>query len=299
MNESSSKFVDKLAMEKLISEKLTEVSHSPVNSPFENIDISLDRLEEFSLDISRVKSIKNNNGNECFLLPSFFAAGQYESNNDVYLHYFPAGNPEGNIILVHGLYDDNVNNYMFLIQLLNKLNMNVFFMNLPFHYDRKPTNSLFGGEYFFSADFYRSRYAFKQAIFDIELTGQFIEIFNILPTILMGFSMGGCLVSRYYLHKKNMVDIFLINPVTNLMNLPWDNPLILSIGKDIEDSGFDSNVFKNIFSGLDPCEKPQHFGENTAMVYAEYDQIIEERKYEKFIRLTGIKNVRKYQAGHL
>ncbi|MFP4015582.1 MAG: alpha/beta fold hydrolase [Halanaerobiales bacterium] len=299
MNETSSKFVDTMAMERLLTEKLSKVSHSPVNSIFKQIDININSLGKYSLDETSVKEYRTTNMNY-FMLPSFFRASHYTKNDDVYLYHSSAENPEGNILLLHGLYDDNLGNYNFLIKLLNELKMNVFLMILPFHYDRKPDESLFSGEFFFSADFYRSRFAFKQALFDIENSLQFINQHNPLPTVLAGFSMGGCLVSRYYLLKKHSIDIFLINPVTNLTTLPWDNPLMITIRKDIEDSGTDINDYKSVFKELNVYENiKKPFGENTAMVYSSYDQIIREEKYQLFIKKAGIEKVNTYLAGHL
>ncbi|MFP4661866.1 MAG: alpha/beta hydrolase [Halanaerobiales bacterium] len=299
MNETSSKFVDKMAMERLLSEKLSQVSHSPVNSIFEQIDIDIDSIDKYSLDELTVNEYRASQLNY-FLLPSFSGTSHYPENNNVYLYHSPSENPEGNILLLHGLYDDNLDNYNFLIKLLNELKLNVYLMILPFHYDRKPEESSFGGEFFFSADFYRSRFAFKQALYDIEVSLQFIKKHNALATVLSGFSMGGCLVSRYYLLQKPSVNVFLINPVTNITTLPWDNPLMITIRRDIEDSGTDINEYKAVFNELNVYEninKP--FAENAAMIYSIYDQIISEEKYQRFIKKAGIKNVGRYQAGHL
>jgi len=301
MNEASSKFVDTLALEKLLNEKLSKVRHSIRNSVFVSQDISLEDIDMLSLDLSQVRCINNENGLRCFTLPSFFKSMHYKENNMIYLHYHPANTSERNILLIHGLFDDNINNYNFLIKLLNESNINVFFMELPYHFSRKPEISTFSGEYFLSADVYRSRNAFKQAIYDIEASMQFINSCNTLPTSITGFSMGGCIAFRYHLLKKQAVKTFLINPVTDLTNLVWDNPLLVYVKQDILDSGFEMSKYERIYKELDPCYN-LHLGFNedkVAMVYSIYDQIINENKYKTYIRKIGFENVQPYSSGHL
>lgn len=301
MNEASSKFVDTLALEKLLNEKLSKVNHSPDNSVFISQDIRLEDLEKSRLDLSGVKSIDNENGISVFTLPSFFKSPHYEENNSIYLYHHPAKVPEGNILLMHGLFDDNIINYNFLIKLLNELNFNVFFMVLPYHFNRKPEKSLYSGEYFFSADVYRSRNAFKQAIYDIEASIQFIGSYNVLPTMITGFSMGGCVAFRYLLLKKHALKTFLINPVTDLTMLVWDNPLLVYVKQDLIDSGFEMSKYEMIYKELDPCSNLSLGFDNdkVAMVCSIYDQIIGEGKYKTFIERTGITNVMTSSSGHL
>jgi len=64
-------------------------------------------------------------------------------------------------------------------------------MELPFHFNRKPAESFFSGEYFISADLLRARNAFIQSIYDIEASRNLIGNINTLPCLLVGFSMGG------------------------------------------------------------------------------------------------------------
>jgi hypothetical protein len=301
MNESSSKFVDKLSMEKLINEKLMKVRHSPDNSYFINEDISFDGMEELILEKSGIKTVENVDGVTRFLIPSFYQQQYYPENNDIEIYYHPSVKPECNILLLHGLFDDNMSNFLFLIKQLNDLNFNVYLMVLPYHFNRKPAESLFGGEFFFSADLYRTRNAFKQAVLDIEAAFQFIETQNNLPRRLLGFSMGGCVAFRYYLLKQHKIRTFLLNPVTDLKRLPWDNQLVLTVGRDLNESGLHIDEINKILYEMDPCRNINcHFGfDNLSMACSLYDQIIEKSKYDVFIKTTGIENVIEYMAGHL
>jgi predicted alpha/beta hydrolase family esterase len=300
MNEASSKFVDNLALEKLLNEKITKVSHSPENSQFAFEENLFEHLGDGLLDMGAVQ--KKENGNQgWFEIPSFVASSGTPENNTIYLYTYPAADADGNILLLHGLFDDNMFNYAYLIRLFNELRLNVFLMIHPYHFQRKPAASLFSGEYFFSADIYRTQHAIKQAIFDVDACLQLIRNLNPLPAMLAGFSMGGTISFRYYQLKKPMVKAFLINPVTDLSRVIWDNPLFVTVDQDLQKSGFRPEDCIPVFKELDPCEnlKPGVPLHNLAVVFSIYDQIIEMRKNQLFIERSGLQNAHAYHAGHL
>ncbi len=300
MNEASSKFVDNLAIDKLLNEKLKKVNHSPEHSLFVPAE-GLFTNKKYSLNFGKVSYSKKSASRTCFEIPSFEKSAYYSENNTIYLHYYPAQNPDYNILFVHGLFDENMLNYEYLIKLLNELKFNVYFMIMPYHFERKPETSLFSGEYFFSGDLFRTQNAFKQAVLDIEACFQFIGNESNLPNILMGFSMGGCVSLRHHVLNKQETPTFLINPLTNLSSVIWDSPLLVTIGRDLKKIGLDMEKCEKFFVEMDPCKNlGENFsGEKIAMVYSNYDQIIEENKYRNFIEIAGIKNAQAYNAGHL
>ncbi|HEY9061760.1 MAG TPA: alpha/beta hydrolase [Pseudobacteroides sp.] len=301
MNEASSKFVDKLAMEKLISEKLAKVRHSPDDSFFKKDEISLNCIDDLQLEKSQIKLVDIVNGISHFQIPSFYKQPHYLENNLINIYYYPSDNPQCNILLLHGLFDDNMANYLFLIKQLNELNFNIYFMVLPYHFERRPEGSFFGGEYFFSADLFRTRNAFKQTVLDIEASMQFIGYHNSMPKRILGFSMGGCAAFRYYLLKKSLIKTFLLNPVTEFKKLAWDNNLLLTVGRDLDESLMSRDEVLKILAEIDPCENigPDFKVDNLTMVYSIYDQVIEKVKYDAFINKIGIKNAIEYSSGHL
>lgn len=298
MNEASSKFVDNLATEKLIKDKLMKVRHSMTNSDFIHQNIMLkDAIKEFdTIRIEEGEKLQK----KYYIIPSGIMLPFYEENNNIYLYYHPCNNPSCNILITHGLYDDNMGNYDFLIKLLNDLNFDVYFMTLPYHFDRTPKSSKFSGEYYLSADLYRSANGFKQAVSDLDASLKFISKRNSLPQIVCGFSMGGCVLLRYYILKNGELNAFLINPVVNLSVLMRENPLFAFIRRDLEDFG-DFEIIKKIFKELDPeanlnnCKNYSRLG----IAYGVYDQVISEESYEKFVKDTECENVFSYMSGHL
>lgn len=300
MNESSSKFVDQFALEKLLNEKLSKVHHSPVHSFFNEDKSFFTGFENVGFDAVALTINQADLSHQLIKIPSFIE-GPYTENNNIYLHFHPTAEARGNILLVHGLFDDNLINYNFLIQLLKEAGFNVFIFILPYHYERKPAVSLFSGEFFWSGDLYRSQHAAKQAIFDLKTAVGLVSHLAQLPTIIAGFSMGGCVSLRYFLLENRVAGLFLINPVTRLSQLIWESPLLHTVQNDLETAGYDINQAQTYFQMLDPIKNfnPSLATKQIAIGYSIYDQIIEGWTYQHFIAKFGLENVFSYHAGHL
>ena len=302
MNESSSKFVDQFALEKLLNEKLSRVHHSPRNSPFADECNVFAAFNDLTFDDTTVEFTEEGASYKVMKAPSPVRAGIYQENDSIYVHYHLVANARGNILMVHGLFDDNIINYNYLFQLLNEAGFNTFFFVLPYHYERKPTSSLFSGEFYWSADLYRSQHAAKQAVFDLKTAVSMVKHFVPLPTVITGFSMGGNISLRYFLLENNAVEgLFLINPVTRLSQLIWESPLLVSVQKDLETAGYDLKRAEEILEELDPAKNidDDSITQRVAIGYSIYDQIIGESTYIDFIKRFSFERVIPYNAGHL
>ncbi len=303
MNESSSKFVDQFALEKLLTEKLSKVHHSPHKSFFRKEELPFDGFEDagFSLKTGEVVFINNHSSHQVIRIPSSIITEPYPENSHIYLHFQRTANARGNILLVHGLYDDNLLNYNFLIELLKAAGFNVFLFIMPYHYERKPAVSLFSGEFYFSADLFRSQHAAKQAIYDLKTAVGVVKHMVNLPTMIVGYSMGGCISLRYFMLENDPEVLFLVNPVTRLSELIWESPLLSPVRNDLEATGYNLEQAQNYFRAFDPVKNiGSHLvGEKIALGYSIYDQIVDEAKYLRFIEKFQFKNVYPYHAGHL
>lgn len=300
MNEQSSRYVDTIAINKIIETKLSKVSHSPKNSrfkliegnPFEDIDnIDIDSIDvkystEDNLEKLRFKSFINTS---------------YDENDCVSVIAYNAENAIGNIIFVHGLFEDNLSIYQFLITMLNKMGLNVYLMMLPYHYDRKPKDSFFSGEYFWSADVTRSQWALKQAAYDLYVTHRIVSDRSNLPVYLTGFSMGGCISLILASVCRDIDNLFIINSVSVLSKLTWESKLLVNIKNDLLNNGYCLEDVKNAMSNFEPLSRQNSYlhEKNIVLAYGLYDQIVFQEDYEYLINKINFNEVIKYSAGHL
>ncbi|MGC4068737.1 MAG: hypothetical protein QM784_29630 [Polyangiaceae bacterium] len=143
MDEASSKFVDQLVLQRLVTEKLQAVKHAP--------RVPLEALFEEPLSAFVANTERGSHGErwhgELIGLESPVRC-EYAENRTISVAVHRAPEPRGNLLLVHGLYEDNRNIYGFLVGELNRLGYSVFLMTMPFHYERTPATSRFSGEYF-------------------------------------------------------------------------------------------------------------------------------------------------------
>lgn len=300
MNEASSKFVDQFALEKLLNEKLSKVHHFPDQSLFKGSQSSFADFENVDYEAKKLSIVKDDPSHQLIKTVSPIE-GPYLENNFIYLHFYPTQKAHGNILLVHGLFDDNIMNYNFMIELLREAGFNLYLFILPYHYQRKPEISLFSGEFFWSADLYRSQHAARQGIFDLKAAVRLVTDLSPLPTVITGFSMGGCISLRYFSLENQVAGIFLINPVTRLSQLIWESPLLYTVQKDLETAGYDIDRALPYFQMLDPIKNisPGLKTDRIALGYSIYDQVIQDWSYQWFIEQFGIKNTFSYHAGHL
>ena len=286
---------------KKLKVKTFKVSHSPVNSHFIYDELSFTNINRKKVDTSKLRYSKAAGGFELIEIPSLYKTLPYKENNSIYLHNSQCDDNIGNILFIHGLYDEHLLNYTFLIKMLNELKFNVYIMELPYHHKRKPKNSIFSGEYFLSADVYRTKKAFIQSIYDVEACMQFINYVDKKPLLLVGFSMGGFISLKYYTIKNKINGVVLINPVVSLSRLVWESHILESIRNDLRKHGWNEKATEAVFEEVEVFNRTYsdvNF-KSVALLYSIYDQLIEEKKYKAFIEKTNVKNVNIYHAGHL
>lgn len=297
MNEASSRYVDRFATERLIKDKLSLVHHAP-DPRGARLDASLDGLSQLPAWPAGVEETREGRrGRLCF--PSAIATGH--PNNDLVqcrCHY--AANPRGNVVFVHGLYEDNLQLYDFFISLLNEQALDVYLLLLPYHYGRTPLSSHFSGELFWSADIHRSALAYTQAVYDLYQLAGYVRQRTGRPAAIAGFSMGGgialSLAARAALDR-----VFAINPVCNMSELVWDSALFAPIRQDLEASGITLPALRGHYSQLEPLSadpiatSPQH----VVLARSLYDEINDPANYDLLMARWRLTRVLSYKAGHL
>jgi esterase/lipase len=297
LDEASSKYVDQIATQRLINDKLTQVHHS-LDHSMASVDSSFSDFNNLALKPAHVIETQK----EKYIEISFRSAIQtrYEENNLVKGRCFCAEESVGDIVFVHGLYEDNMDIYKFFISMLNEHGMNVHLMMLPYHYERTPMESVFSGEYFWSADVYRSTLAFKQAVYDLAQFYTHVKTKAGRPVWIVGFSMGGG-IGLSLVSLIPIDGIFVINPVCNITELMWHSALFSTIKNDLEANGLTFEYIQNMYSLYEPLniKDIQISKDKVVMAKGLYDQINDPRNYDLFNQKWGLKNELSYKAGHL
>lgn len=297
MNEASSRYVDQIATQKLINEKLKLVHHVPdpagwaYDTSFDDYGALAPRPEEVR------ESVRGNVIDISF--PSAVRTG-YAENDRVRCHCARASRPNGNVVFVHGLYEDNVQIYDFLISLLNGESLSVYALTLPFHYERKPAASLFSGEYFWSGDIHRNALAFKQAVYDLYQLYGHVKHSSHGPVWVIGFSLGGgislCLTSL-----APIDGVFTINPVCNIAELVWNSALFATVKEDLKASNLTLEDVRARYSAFEPLnvESTETALDKVVLAKGLYDQINDPDNYDLLAATWRMQHVLTYKAGHL
>lgn len=297
MEEASSKYVDFIATQKLLEEKLKRVHH---HTPEDSASVIAD-FEDASLlplvNLPVVTRTRNARTENCF--PSFVVSG-YRENDTALCKSFQVDDARGDVIFLHGLYEDNLQIYQFLITLLHEQRLNVHVMILPFHYERKPSESAFSGEFFWSGHTLRSALAFKQAVYDLVQFNFYLKTQRQHAIGIVGFSMGGGVgLTASTLFPIDLV--FAINPVCNFPDLVWHRPLFATVKNDLEIQGLAIRDIERHYRAFDPLSRsigqtPLH---RIAVALGEYDQINDPRNYTLLMDGWQLQNRFLYKAGHL
>lgn len=296
MNEASSKFVDQIAVEKLIHEKLKHVHHVP-GSMTDPPDGGFDGLQGLSWP-ERVTEL-NVHGGVQLSFASPLRSGDPENDRATVLQR-PARDPAGDLVFVHGLFEDNLKIYDWLFAELNKQGLNVHLLMLPYHYDRKPRQSLFSGEFFWSGDISRSVRAYRQAVYDLHHLHQYLRRRSGQPVWIVGFSMGGGVALSLAGHMA-LDGVFAINPVCNFSELVWTSTLFSTIRSDLEANGVGLDDVRARFAQVDPfsVERILTVPDRITLGRSLYDQINDPGNYDLLVAKWHLKHVRAYKAGHL
>jgi pimeloyl-ACP methyl ester carboxylesterase len=297
MNRESSMYVDQIATAKLIGEKLGLMPHDPGPlAPADDTDVRL--LSDLPGPPEEVAEVRTDGGSE-LTFPSALRTGIAE-NDVVRCRYSAADKPAGDLILVHGLYEDNPRLYDFFVAQANAEGMNVHVMTLPYHYGRTPAGSRFSGEFFWSANMRRSVQAYVQAVLDLCQLWKYARQRSGGPVGIAGFSMGGGIALS--LAARTPLDrLVVVNPVCNIAHLVWTSVLFGPIRERLVRDGMSAADVASTFGVLEPLNADVRRTDagNIALARSLYDQISDPANCDLLARKWSIRTVWEYKAGHL
>jgi pimeloyl-ACP methyl ester carboxylesterase len=224
----------------------------------------------------------------------------YGENNRVRCRVRKAPKARASLVLAHGLFEDNLEIYDFFLSMLAEQGCDVYLLILPYHYHRKPVESRFSGEYFWSADLARSAAALKQAVYDLRQLLGYAGSVSPLPLRVAGFSMGAG-VALALAARLRLPGVFAINPVCNMSELVWESALFSTVRHDLEAAGLglaDAQAAYAPFEAL-AVRAPATPAACIAVGRSAWDQINDPANYDRLITAWGIERVYDYRAGHL
>ena len=302
MKESSSRYVDQITLEKLVTEKLEKVHHYPhtgLQFPKALFDDWSGYREQVELALPKSGSPISIGKN--LLQFQSMSLCEHDENHGIPVHCFMSESPVCNLVFYHGLFEENREIYYFLFSNLNRLGVNVYLCTMPYHYERMPSQSAFSGEFFWSAYFERTRNAFKQAVYDLHMIARWVATQSTLPVIPGGFSMGGSVALIYGAIEASDHGVVALNPAVSLSEIVWDSPLCRTIKSDYMHAGYAMPQLQSAYREFEPIcySTPKTPIDRIFLGYGSYDLVTAPDLYRTLVAHWQLPHYREYKSGHL
>ncbi|MGG3926539.1 alpha/beta hydrolase [Metabacillus fastidiosus] len=182
-----------------------------------------------------------------------------------------------NVIFVHGwrMESNDRIKKIFHNRIVNNLGWNMYYFTLPYHFQRKPENSLYSGEYMISANIQRTIQSTKQAIIDLRALIHRIKAQNNNPIILVGVSLGG-FITNLAATLESEIDVLISIFYANRLSYSiWNTIPGKFIKEDLECHGVNYNDLIKYWKITEPSQAiPIVKKDNILLISAKYDQYV-------------------------
>ena len=201
-----------------------------------------------------------------------------DSNKEAVFHYRRCTITDSNInvIFVHGWRADNLNRLdkVFLDTFIEK-SYNVYSYVLPFHMERAPKSSLYGGEYFISADVVRTLKSIQQAVSDIRALINYIKTVKKGKVIIIGLSLGG-IVSNLLAETEENIDVLISMFYANDLSFSiFETEAGKYIKRDFLKNNFDYSLLKKSWRIINPSlRKPVLNLDKILLISGKHDKYV-------------------------
>lgn len=183
-----------------------------------------------------------------------------------------------NVVFVHGWRMDSLDRIkkMFNNRIMNDLKWNMYYFTLPYHFQRKPENSFYNGEYMISANINRTLQSIRQAVVDLRALIQWIKANKKGPVILIGVSLGGFITNLTAILETEidaLVSIFYANRLSYAI---WNTIPGKFIREDLEHHGVNYKDLIKYWQITEPNQAiPKMDKDNILLISAKYDQYVD------------------------
>lgn len=164
---------------------------------------------------------------------------------------------------------------MFNNRIMNDLEWNMYYFTLPYHFQRKPEQSLYNGEYMISADINRTVQSIRQAVVDLRALIQWVKANKKGPVILIGVSLGGFITNLTATLEPKidaLVSIFYANRLSYAI---WKTIPGKFIREDLEHHGVKYHDLIRYWRITEPNQAiPKINKDNILLISAKYDQYV-------------------------
>ncbi|MDK2886418.1 MAG: hypothetical protein PWP54_976 [Thermosipho sp. (in: thermotogales)] len=153
---------------------------------------------------------------------------EVEEANKIIIYEYLAQKPVSNLIFLHGIGNGHIPYLMWFAEKFQKYRINTYFLILPYHLNRAPSNWK-GGEPFYSASPKKCVIRFHQAVIDVRRTIDYIQMNSNLPISIMGFSFGGMISTLSMAVDKRIKKGILAFTGGNWRWINWYSPYTESV----------------------------------------------------------------------
>lgn len=199
-----------------------------------------------------------------------------ECNKYAIVDYKRNDKNKDNVIMIHGWRSESFHNLdkVFLKSFLER-KYNIYNYILPFHMDRCPKESLYGGEYFLSANVNRTLKSVQQSVSDIRALISYIKENSEGKVILIGLSLGGQVANLVAETEKDLdllISLFYANDLSYTIHNSIPGKYIK---RDFNKNNFNKDMLSNSWSIINPTlRKPLIKKEKILLVSGKYDKYV-------------------------
>lgn len=210
-----------------------------------------------------------------FSFPSEIITPYKENNIAGGIYYENHHEDKASIIIVHGWRMDSTQRIeRILLKSFMERKYNIYFITLPYHFDRQPEHS-YNGEYLISANIDRTIQAVRQGVSDIRALLKWVEENEKGPKVLIGVSLGGLLANLAAVVDGRFDYLISLFYVDSLAFTTFNTIPAKYVRRDFEANNLDYHELKKYWDILQPSNfRPMIPRGNILLLSAKYDQYV-------------------------